>query len=144
MALSLHEGVPGHHLQLSYLQNNPSTPDFRRFIDYTAVNNAPARFPLHTVFIEGWGLYAEFLGDELGLYTDPYQRCESVSKYGSNYTPEQSSGTCSIIKYSVPLRCELSLLFEWPESKLSLNREVGGYEECMKDKDWQCNLATVF
>lgn len=79
VALSLHEGVPGHHLHTNYLQNNPSTPDFRRYIDYTASNNAPARFPMHTVFIEGWGLYSEFLGDELGLYTDPYQRCESVS-----------------------------------------------------------------
>ncbi|KAK3859481.1 hypothetical protein Pcinc_034411 [Petrolisthes cinctipes] len=74
MTLSLHESVPGHHLQSSYLLNSPSTPDFRRHVDYTAMTNAPARFPQHTVFTEGWGLYAEFLGDELGLFKDPYQR----------------------------------------------------------------------
>ncbi|XP_063875992.1 uncharacterized protein LOC135108991 [Scylla paramamosain] len=74
MALSLHETLPGHHLYSSYRQMNPSTPSFRKYIDFTFYTNAPARFPLHTVLSEGWALYSEFLGEELGLYTDPYQK----------------------------------------------------------------------
>ncbi|MPC25319.1 hypothetical protein E2C01_018425 [Portunus trituberculatus] len=74
MALSLHETLPGHHLYGAYRQMNPSTPSFRKYIDFTFYTNTPARFPLHTVLSEGWALYSEFLGEELGLYTDPYQK----------------------------------------------------------------------
>ena len=55
-----HEGVPGHHLQLSIAQEMPTLPAFRQHAYYTA-------------FIEGWALYSERLGKEVGFFTDPYQ-----------------------------------------------------------------------
>ncbi|MGD0730847.1 MAG: DUF885 domain-containing protein [Terracidiphilus sp.] len=58
-AIAYHEGIPGHHLQISIAQELEGLPEFRKYGDYTA-------------FVEGWALYSERLGKDVGLYQDPY------------------------------------------------------------------------
>ncbi|CAL4067216.1 unnamed protein product, partial [Meganyctiphanes norvegica] len=74
MTLSLHEGNPGHHLQASHSIESPNMPFFRRVIEDRNGCIAPSRFPMNTAFTEGWGLYAESLGFDMELYSDPYDR----------------------------------------------------------------------
>ena len=58
-ALAYHEGIPGHHMQISIAQELKEIPEFRKYMNYTA-------------YIEGWGLYSEFIPKEMGFYEDPY------------------------------------------------------------------------
>ncbi len=65
-SIFLHEAIPGHHFQLSIQQEVASLPRFRRF-------------GFHGAYIEGWGLYSESLGYEMGFYTDPYDHFGALS-----------------------------------------------------------------
>lgn len=72
VSLALHEAVPGHHLQTAFAMEQTDQPSFRRYVEDRRYYEAPARFALHTAYMEGWGLYCEYLGEEMGLYKDPY------------------------------------------------------------------------
>lgn len=121
-ALALHEAVPGHHLQISIAQELKNLPKFRRNLGVTA-------------FVEGWGLYAEFLGYETGMYEDLYQRygaltyemwraCRLVMDTGiheKRWTREQAYDFMK--KYTAnsdqDIRSEVDRYISWPGQALA-------------------------
>jgi len=102
--LALHEAVPGHHFQHSYAYTIEGLPKFRTHLEDRKYAEAPSRFPLNTAYIEGWGLYCEYLGLELGLYEDKYDYIGHLSEeifravrlvvdtgiHALNWSPEQA------------------------------------------------------
>ncbi|OWF47191.1 uncharacterized protein LOC110454710 isoform X1 [Mizuhopecten yessoensis] len=71
MALSLHEAYPGHHMQHSYTMK-ADLAKYRRFPEYSFYD-VPFTLPFFSAYVEGWGLYSEYLGEEMGLYADDYE-----------------------------------------------------------------------
>ena len=72
VSFCLHEAEPGHHLQSALTMESGDLVSFRRYFEDRKYYEPPARFPMNTGYHEGWGLYCEYLGEELGLYSDPY------------------------------------------------------------------------
>ena len=121
-ALTLHEAVPGHHLQIALGQELQGVPNFRRNADVTA-------------FTEGWGLYSEKLGGEMGLYRDAYERfgrlsyemwraCRLVADTGihwKGWTLEQARACFADNSALSPLNIEVELAryVSWPGQALA-------------------------
>eukprot|EP00092_Neocalanus_flemingeri_P033659 GFUD01036590.1.p1 GENE.GFUD01036590.1~~GFUD01036590.1.p1 ORF type:complete len:569 (-),score=216.01 GFUD01036590.1:72-1778(-) len=89
VSLALHETNPGHHLQGSYMLEKEGMPQFRKVMEDRVYSQAPSRFPINTAYVEGWGLYSETLGHDLGLYDDP------MDKYG--HLSEEIFRACRLV-----------------------------------------------
>jgi uncharacterized protein (DUF885 family) len=72
-SLALHEAIPGHHHQCALALENVAIPDFLRFLEDRRYEFCPARRQLYAAYLEGWALYCEALGEEMGLYTTPLE-----------------------------------------------------------------------
>lgn len=121
-ALVLHEGAPGHHIQIALAQEQTSVPAFRRNLYFTA-------------FGEGWGLYSERLGEEMGIYRDPYEKfgrlsyemwraCRLVADTGIHarrWTIEQARAcfTENTALSPVNIEVELQRYVSWPGQALA-------------------------
>ena len=121
-ALTVHEAVPGHHHQIALAQELENVPEFRRNTYITA-------------FGEGWGLYTEFLAEEMGLYTTPYERfgrltyemwraCRLVVDTGIHYmgwTRDQAEACFLENSALAPhnIRTEVSRYISWPGQALA-------------------------
>lgn len=121
-ALSLHEAVPGHHLQIALSQELEGLPKFRRFGGFT-------------VFIEGWGLYSERLGLEMGFYEDPYsdfgrlsmeiwRACRLVVDTGIHYLGWSREDAINFMKRNSAMsehniRAEVDRYIGWPGQALA-------------------------
>ena len=73
VTLSLHEANPGHHFHFAFLGENQKIPLFRKSSP-GGNQPVPSTWPSFTAFTEGWALYAETLGDDMNLFTDPIQK----------------------------------------------------------------------
>ena len=80
ISLSLHETNPGHHLQGSYMLERTEWPKFRKSMEDRIYSQTPTRFPINTAYTEGWGLYSESLGFDMGLYSNPLDRYGHLSE----------------------------------------------------------------
>jgi uncharacterized protein (DUF885 family) len=121
-ALVLHEGAPGHHIQTSLAQEQTGVPEFRRNLYFTAYG-------------EGWGLYSEWLGEEMGIYRDPYElfgrlsyemwrACRLVADTGMHWkgwTLDQARAcfTDNTALSPVNIEVELKRYVSWPGQALA-------------------------
>lgn len=121
-ALVLHEGAPGHHIQTSLAQEQVDVPEFRRNLYFTAYG-------------EGWGLYSEWLGEEMGIYRDPYElfgrlsyemwrACRLVADTGMHWkgwTLDQARAcfTDNTALSPVNIEVELKRYVSWPGQALA-------------------------
>lgn len=71
VALALHEAIPGHHHQVSLATENNLIPNFMRYIEDRRYEACPCRRNIYCGYAEGWALYCEYLGEELGMYKTP-------------------------------------------------------------------------
>merc|ERR1719330_84396 len=72
-ALALHEGIPGHHLQGALAIENTELPNFLRYLEDRRYEYNAARRAMYTGYLEGWALYCERLGEEMGMYSTPLE-----------------------------------------------------------------------
>jgi uncharacterized protein (DUF885 family) len=72
-SLALHEGIPGHHHQCALALENEQVPNFLRFLEDRRYEFCPARRQLYAAYLEGWALYCESLGEEMGMYQTPME-----------------------------------------------------------------------
>jgi uncharacterized protein (DUF885 family) len=137
-ALTLHEAVPGHHLQIAIAQELDDVPELRKEEGYTA-------------YVEGWGLYAEALGEEMGFYKDPYTKMGQltyemwrsirlvvdVGMHWKNWTREQAIQFFeeNAGKASHDIEVEVDRYIVWPGQALAYKigelkiKELRGYAE---------------
>jgi uncharacterized protein (DUF885 family) len=121
-ALVLHEGAPGHHIQTSLAQEQTGVPEFRKTVYFNAYG-------------EGWGLYSEWLGEEMGLYRDPYElfgrlsyemwrACRLVADTGlhwKHWTLDQARAcfTDNTALSATNIEVELARYVSWPGQALA-------------------------
>ena len=67
LSLTLHEANPGHNFNAAFMSGT-DVPNFLKYAPYRRLSSIPSNFPIYTAYEEGWGLYAESLGYDMGLY----------------------------------------------------------------------------